>query len=249
MCLKHCQEVVLGSCLFHTQGGPDELDVDEDGREAPPLDPTLPFIEQHGPPLPSNAGLHDLQAALEVALTQRGLPLSTSNACTFTSFHDILHGPSMLQASQAPTAAVPSSSLPQAPSTSQTQTLPVPPVVATLPPPLPVPVPSGPTSRQPRITQQLDELWMSDLAARAQHEAEAQKVAARRQEMEKQSRQRFCLHWFNQVRHPVHPPCLHTNAVFSPVHRTMSQHKVSGYQTVRTTHNIVYRMIPLSSPR
>lgn len=211
MCLKHCQEVVLGSCLFHSQGGRDEVDVDEDTHDTP-SDLPLSFVEQQGHPPPSDeSGVHNLHAALEVALTQRGIPLPTSNACAFPSLHNILHGPLMPTASQSlpfpSTAAAPplSSSLSsQAPSTSQS--LPVPPVVATVHPP-PPPVSGGSTSCQPRITQQLDKLWMSGLAARAQNETEAQKVAARRQEMEKQSRQRFCLHWFDQVHHSVHPPC------------------------------------------
>ncbi|KAF8431626.1 hypothetical protein L210DRAFT_155575 [Boletus edulis BED1] len=216
MCLKHCQEVVLGSCLFHSGGH----DADEDNYETP-FDPPPPFVEQQAHGLPSDAeesGLHNLHAALEVALTQRGVVLPTSNECLFPSLHDVLHGPSTSQAhtsiaiptqlSQAPSASqsLPSpatavfsssSSSSQAPSTSQS--LPVPPAMVTLPPPIPLPVPA----RQPRITQQLDGLWMSDLATRAQSEVEAQKVAARRQEMEKQSRQRFCLHWFDRDNVPA----------------------------------------------
>ncbi|KAG6375796.1 hypothetical protein JVT61DRAFT_2649 [Boletus reticuloceps] len=235
MCLKHCQEVVLGSCLFHSNGG---HDADEDNYETP-LDPPPPFVEQQAHGLPSDAeesGLHNLHVALEVALTQRGIALPTSNEHLFPSLHDVLHGPLTSQAhtsiaiptqlSQAPSASqslpspttaalLSSSSLSQAPS----QSLPlVPPVMVTLPPPLPLPAHCGPTGRQPRITQQLDKLWMSDLATRAQNEVEAQKVAARRQEMEKQSRQRFCLHWFDQDNVPAQSQWI-SNCLYYPQYR------------------------------
>ncbi|KAG6376684.1 hypothetical protein JVT61DRAFT_1699 [Boletus reticuloceps] len=156
MCLKHCQEVVLGSCLFHSNGG---RDADEDNYETP-LDPSPPFVEQQAHGLPSDAeesGLHNLHVALEVALTQRGVALPTSNEHLFPSLHDVLHGPSTSQAytsiaiptqsSQAPSAsqslpspatAALSSSLSSSQAPSQSLPL-VSPAMVTLPPPLPLP--------------------------------------------------------------------------------------------------------------
>jgi hypothetical protein len=61
MCLKHCQEVILGSCLFHSHGSRDDVDGDEDSHDTAPLNPPVPIVQvDHGPPLPSDTGFQDL---------------------------------------------------------------------------------------------------------------------------------------------------------------------------------------------
>jgi hypothetical protein len=154
-------------------------------------------------------------------LTQRDILLPTSIADPSLSLHDILHGPSTPQVPasapapmvSAPTSpAMPLSLSSHIPVTSHS--LHVPPTVALLAAPRP-PAPRGPPSRQPRITQQLDPLWMSDITTWAQIEVDAQKIAERWQEMEKETRQWFCLHFFPQVCHSVYLWYSYTNELFS----------------------------------
>lgn len=113
---------------------------------------------------------HDaLRQALATSLAMHGLEFPAVPPPHIPSFHDLL---------TAPVVNAPS--------------LTAPPLTALITTPAPV-------KKPPRITQQLDPLWVSDLNARVQHEAQDQQIAERWKEMEKAVKQHFVLHWYDAV--------------------------------------------------
>ena len=187
MCLRHCQESTVGSCPFHSNGHHDELDEDHGDTNAINCPP--PILEPlHDQPPSQGSGMHELHATLEIALAQRAMSIPTSQPLPFPSLHDILHHslPAESQATSQPTSSSqPLMSSP--PPTTSSSVLPSPPTC---------PIPS----HQPRITKQLDDLWLANLAARGQQEVEARHVEEQRQAREHRSCHHFCLNWFDKVR-------------------------------------------------
>ncbi|KAG2152953.1 hypothetical protein DEU56DRAFT_908128 [Suillus clintonianus] len=90
--------------------------------------------------------------------------------------------------------------IPGAPVPSMHDLLSAPP--APIPPSMPFeadspPPPVLPMAKHPRITQQMDPIWATDLRARARQEADDKRVEERRKEMEREAKQHFVLHWFD----------------------------------------------------
>ncbi|KAF8834038.1 hypothetical protein BDN67DRAFT_985611, partial [Paxillus ammoniavirescens] len=203
MCQSHCTDV--GGCSYHGLGlaGAEpapfggDLVVDEDPSLdiCPPLEMPEETEQQH---LDADGfGHEDLRQALKASLEAHGIPFP-SYSQPFPSFNDLFMTPPIPPPSSI---LFPSSSQPPAP--SSLQPFPMSNDLSKPPPPKPPlakptpPVVANPAVRQPRITQQLDPLWMADLNAHAHQETEDQKVTERRKEMERAAKQRFVLHWYD----------------------------------------------------
>ncbi|KAG1760624.1 hypothetical protein EDD22DRAFT_848357 [Suillus occidentalis] len=122
-------------------------------------------------------GREDLRQALHASLLDLGLPIPD---VPLPSMHDLL---------SAPPAPIPCDNV-QLPSMFLEGDSSPPPVLPS------TPVPKS-TAKHPRITQQMDPIWATDLRARARQEADNKRVEERRKEMEREARQRFVLHWFD----------------------------------------------------
>jgi hypothetical protein len=116
-----------------------------------------------------DTGHEALRQALVMSLAMHGLEFPMVPPPHIPSFHEIL---------MAPVINTPS---------------------LTIPPPTALVTTPAPVKKPPHITQQLDPLWVSDLNAHVQCEAEEQQIAERWKEMEKAAKQRFVLHWYDAV--------------------------------------------------
>ncbi|KAG1731955.1 hypothetical protein EDD22DRAFT_852808, partial [Suillus occidentalis] len=122
-------------------------------------------------------GREDLRQALHASLLDLGLPIPD---VPLPSMHDLL---------SAPPAPIPCDNV-QLPSMFLEGDSSPPPVLPS------TPVPKS-MAKHPRITQQMDPIWATDLRARARQEADNKRVEERRKEMEREARQHFVLHWFD----------------------------------------------------
>ncbi|KAG1846157.1 hypothetical protein C8R48DRAFT_779649 [Suillus tomentosus] len=68
---------------------------------------------------------------------------------------------------------------------------------------LPMATPVAKMSKPPRITNQLDPMWEKDLRQYAQDDIESKRIAERRKEIERKSKQRFVLNWFDADHAPI----------------------------------------------
>ncbi|KAG1786127.1 uncharacterized protein HD556DRAFT_1449982 [Suillus plorans] len=68
---------------------------------------------------------------------------------------------------------------------------------------LPMATPVAKMSKPPRITKQLDPMWEKDLCQYAQDDIESKRIAERRKEIERKSKQWFVLNWFDADHAPV----------------------------------------------
>ncbi|KAG1719108.1 uncharacterized protein EDB91DRAFT_1257907 [Suillus paluster] len=184
MCSKHC--IDLGGCHFHGFDTPEEdvLIADNDAPFEFPLEQDV-----------SNDVLEneELRLALNASLLELGLPLPGA-ADPMPSLHDLISTtpPSTSVASSLSAATTPPSTFVPEPSSILA------PVASSSSAAL-----HASTSKPPRITQQMDPIWTTDLHARARQEAEQQRVELRRKEMEREAKQRFVLHWYDSC--PYYP--------------------------------------------
>lgn len=174
MCLTHCTNA--GGCAIHPVDT--EIVYDYEGMGAEEEFELLADEQADMAPLEpgvdsGDTGHEALHQALVMSLAMRGLEFPVVPPPHIPSFHDLL---------MAPVINTPS---------------------LTTPPPTALITTPAPVKKPPHITQQLDPLWVSDLSARAQREAEEQRIAERRKEMEKAAKQRFVLHWYDANNAPV----------------------------------------------
>ncbi|KAG1777176.1 hypothetical protein EV702DRAFT_1226088 [Suillus placidus] len=120
----------------------------------------------------------ELRLALNASLLELGLPLPGA-ADPMPSLHDLI-------STTPPSTFVPEPSSTLAPVASSSST-----------------ALHASTSKPPRITQQMDRIWTTDLHARARQEAEQQRVELCCKEMEREAKQRFVLHWYDSDDAPV----------------------------------------------
>jgi hypothetical protein len=190
MCLTHCTNA--GGCAIHLVDT--EIAHDYEGMGAEEEFELLADEQADMAPLEpgvngGDTGHDALRQALATSLAMHGLEFPVVPPPHIPSFHDLL---------TAPVVNAPS---------------------LTAPPPTALVTTPAPVKKPPRITQQLDPLWVSDLNARAQREAEDQRIAERRKEMEKAVKQCFVLHWYDAV-------CINVSMleyVLTTVFRTMPQ--------------------------
>jgi hypothetical protein len=178
----------------------------------------------HDDAVQTNDGLRALQRALQ--------SIGAGRPAVFPSFHEILLAPAPSQPPMPTTQPPTLTTQPPTPS-QQSHLFPHAFLVHKLSKPL-------------CVTDQLDPMWTGDLNARAQEEIESKRVSEHRKEMERASRQRFVLYWFDAV-----SCCL---VSLSPQYlllmcRITHQYQCSGLFTAHTSHNISSQMIPpLSTP-
>lgn len=169
LCLRHCREA--GGCHFH--GFHDGLPLHGDDEEV--HDDFLIEQSEDG-----GFGREELRQALNASLEDLGLPIPD---IPVPSIHDLI---------SAPPAPIPRVQSPNVPFEADLSSSPVLPA-------LPHTSSSRPMPKHPRITQQMDPIWVTDLRARAQQEADDKRIEERRKEMEREAKQRFVLHWFDSV--------------------------------------------------
>ncbi|KAG2108673.1 uncharacterized protein F5147DRAFT_773469 [Suillus discolor] len=165
--------------------------------------PAEPYWHEDG--VQTNDGLRALQHALQ--------SVGAGRPAVFPSFHDILIAPAPSQppasTTQPPAPSQPPTLL-QPPAPSQQSHLPPLSQITRLPMRsqhgdalAPHAFPVHKLSKPPHVTDQLDPMWTGDLNARAREEIESKRVSERRKEMERASRQRFVLYWFDADNTPV----------------------------------------------
>ncbi|KAG1722833.1 uncharacterized protein EDB91DRAFT_1340348 [Suillus paluster] len=178
MCLTHCTNAggyaihpVDTEIVYDYEGMGAEEEFELLADEQADMAPLEPGVDS------GDTGHEALRQALAMSLAMCGLEFPAVPPPHIPSFCDLL---------TAPVINTPSLTIPPTPSL----TTPCPAALITTP---------APVKKPPRITQQLDPLWVSDLNARAQREAEEQRIAERWKEMEKAAKQRFVLHWYDAV--------------------------------------------------
>ncbi|KAG1795002.1 hypothetical protein EV424DRAFT_1547694 [Suillus variegatus] len=124
-------------------------------------------------------GYYHLHQALSQSLVADGLEAPQPLPGRVPSIHDLLMAP-------PPTMPSPAGTSPRLPSSARLSA-----------------TPASRMSKPPRITSQLDPLWQQDLQQRAQKELESTRVAERRKEIERKSKQCFVLNWFDDDNTPV----------------------------------------------
>ncbi|KAG1882184.1 hypothetical protein F4604DRAFT_1991921 [Suillus subluteus] len=174
MCLTHCTNA--GGCAIHPVDT--EIVYDYEGMGAEEEFELLADEQADMAPLEpgvdsGDTGHETLCQALAMPLAMCGLEFPVVPPPHIPSFHDLL---------TAPVINTPS---------------------LTAPPPTALITTPAPVKKPPCITQQLDPLWVSDLNACAQREAEEQRIAEHWKEMEKAVKQRFVLHWYDANNAPV----------------------------------------------
>jgi hypothetical protein len=127
----------------------------------------------------SDDGCRDLFQALHVSLQDFGLPIPDAPV---PSMHDLL---------SAPPAPIPCDHVQPSSFFLEGDSSPFPVLPSML-------VPKSMT-KHPRITQQTNPIWATDLRARARQEADEKWVEEHRKEMGREARQHFILHWFDAV--------------------------------------------------
>ncbi|KAG2114123.1 hypothetical protein DEU56DRAFT_985166 [Suillus clintonianus] len=121
-------------------------------------------------------GYYDLHKALSASLEGREVP--TPLPTHVPSIHDILTAPPPLASGSMQPLRPHHTTLPMA-------------------------TPVAKMSKPPRITSQLDPMWEKDLRQYAQDDIESKRIAERRKEIERKSKQRFVLNWFDADYAPV----------------------------------------------
>ncbi|KAG2121179.1 hypothetical protein BD769DRAFT_1671653 [Suillus cothurnatus] len=214
-CLTHCIEEA-GGCPVHLTETDNQQqhpiaqqewnwDYDQEDTLTLPAEDTLALPTEpywHDDAVQTNDGLRALQRALQ--------SVSAGRPAVFPSFHDILLAPAPSQP-PAPTPQPPApTTQPPAPTTQPPAPTTQPPAPTTQPPApsqrshlFPHAFPVHKLSKPPRVTDQLDPMWTGDLNARAREEIESKRVSECRKEMERASRQRFVLYWFDADNTPV----------------------------------------------
>ncbi|KAG2029610.1 hypothetical protein BDR03DRAFT_987641 [Suillus americanus] len=205
-CLTHCIEEV-GGCPVHLTETDNQQqhpimqqdwnwDYDQEDTLTLPAEPY--WHDDHE--VQTNDGLRALQHAPQ--------SVSAGQPALFSLFHDILTAPAP---SQPPVLTIqPPAPTTQPPAPSQQSHLPT----LSQIPCLPMHSQNGDVlvphaflvhklSKPPRVTDQLDPMWAGDLNMRAREEIESKRVSEHRKEMERASRQRFILYWFDADNTPV----------------------------------------------
>lgn len=157
-------------CSIHHQ-----VPTEGDGES----EPDLPLLDADG------FGYYELHDALSASLLAEGLEAPPPLPARIPSLHDVLTAPSTQ-------AAAPKSSCPALQSTPSS-------LASASAPSLPMSMLVSKMSKPPRITSQLDPMWEKDLRQHAQDDIESKRVAERRKDMERKSKQQFVLNFFDAV--------------------------------------------------
>ena len=213
MCLSHCREA--GGCAFHGFQAFSSLPSSGDNMQ------------------PVDVGFDELQEAIRIELASFGVPYPDGTQVCSSS-QDLSTQSSSLPLSQLPPPTQASMTAPE--SCLQPPLVPGPSI-----PDVDIATPAPTQKGRPRITHQLDHLWLTDLNERARREVDEQKVVERRREMEKAAKQCFILCWYDAV-------C--TSSIFlirfprSTIYRTMRPCRSNMLRIALSFPSIAFPMTP-----